>query len=506
VAAALDDRIAAVVPFNFGEAGPEEHYLEGPRPYDFHTAWPSWGSWEMTRNLRHSAAKEFFPWFICASVAPRRFLYSFEIAWPKGVEPQPAWARYRRVFELYGKTDHLAEVDGFGPFPGPGECTNVGAYLRKKIYPILHRWLNIPVPPAEFSSPRPERDLACLTPGIAAERRPQPASEIALRMARDRLAAATTGRLRASLQGRLGDIEPGGPGFPRAVWSKSLAGFTVEAFDLVSEPGIHVPLLLLKPSPAVAGRAPVVLALAQGGKERFLSDRSAELLELLKAGTAVCLPDVRGTGETAPEAARGPGAMSLAATEQMLGNTMLGAQLKDTRAVLRFLLAREDLDPDRVSLWGDSFAEVNARDSLMDQSLLQTPGPRAVHQAEPLGPMLALLAALYEDRVRSVAVRRGLASYLSVLEDRFCYVPLDAIVPGMLEAGDIPQIIASLAPRPVLLEGLVDGRNRLLVEPEWRRHLEPAIDAYGRAPSQLVIRGDTDGRQLARWLVEHVER
>src|SRR6185436_10323677 len=33
VTAALDSRIAAVIPFNFGEAGPEEHYTEGPRPY-----------------------------------------------------------------------------------------------------------------------------------------------------------------------------------------------------------------------------------------------------------------------------------------------------------------------------------------------------------------------------------------------------------------------------------------------------------------------------------------
>jgi hypothetical protein len=28
------------IPFNFGEAGPEEHYTEGPRPYDFETADP----------------------------------------------------------------------------------------------------------------------------------------------------------------------------------------------------------------------------------------------------------------------------------------------------------------------------------------------------------------------------------------------------------------------------------------------------------------------------------
>jgi hypothetical protein len=35
------------------------------------------------------------------------------------------------------------------------------------------------------------------------------------------------------------------------------------------------------------------------------------------------------------------------------------------------------------------------------------------------------------------------------------------IVPGLLDAADIPDVIASLAPRPVLADGSVDGRNRL---------------------------------------------
>jgi len=47
-----------------------------------------------------------------------------------------------------------------------------------------------------------------------------------------------------------------------------------------------------------------------------------------------------------------------------------------------------------------------------------------------------------------------------VLEDRFVYVPGDTIVPGILECGDIGEVIAALAPRPILLQGLVDGRNR----------------------------------------------
>ena len=469
VTAALDDRVAAVAPFNFGEAGPEEHYLEGPRPYDFDTAFPGWGSWETTRNLWRSARDEFFPWFICASVAPRRFVYAFEIGWPQGLERQPAWARYKRVFEFYGCGDHLDAVDGFGPFPGPGECTNVGTFLRKRLYPILKRWFDIPVPAREYHNPRPEAELMCLTPALAAERAPQAASEIAFGIARERLQQARwrslaspddrRRELRAALAAKLGDIEPARAVSARTLWSRGGPGFEAEGVTLEVEPGITVPLLLLKPARA-SGRFPAVLALAQGGKQRLLSERGGEVAALLEAGAALCLPDVRGTGETAPDGARGPGAMDLAATELMLGGTLPGAQLKDARAAFRYLTQRADIDAQRIALWGDSFAPPNPPRILPYESPHRRLGPNPLDQAEPLGPLLALLTALYEDRARAVAARGGLASFLSVLEDRFCYVPLDVIVPGVLAAGDIPDVIAALQPRPVRLEGLVDGRNR----------------------------------------------
>lgn len=158
--------------------------------------------------------------------------------------------------------------------------------------------------------------------------------------------------------------------------------------------------------------------------------------------------------------------MSLAATEFMLGGTMLGARLKDARAVYRYLAGRRDIDGKRIALWGDSFVETNPSEMLLDQSISQRPGPRPIQQAESLGALLALLTALYEDGVKAVAARRGLASYLTVLSDRFTYVPQDVIVPGILEAGDIPDVAASIAPRAVLLEGCVDGRNRVVDEQE----------------------------------------
>ena len=562
VTAALDERIAAVVPFNFGEAGPEEHYLEGPRPYDFDTAYPGWGEWESTRGLRRSIADQFFPWFICASVAPRHFLYSFELEWPGGVEKQPAWARYKKVFELYGNRDHLDQLDGYGPFPGPGEVTHVGVLHRQQMYPIFKRWLDIQAPAREYHNVRPESDLMCLTPQAAAERRPKTASEIAAGLARERLDAVRARRaalapaerlasLRASLRDKLGDIEPATAVSARVLWTKPFSNFAVEAITVETEPGLGSPVMLIKPAGSSGKRLPIVLALAQGGTEAFLSGRRADLSVLLKQGVAVCLADVRGTGEIGRDRAT-----SEAATELMLGGTALGARLKDVRAVLRYLATRADVDAKRVVLWGDSFTDPNPRDLMLDQSLMQQPGPQTIRQADPLGSVLALMVALSRidglaaamlgkhrrggpvgrpfdlrrqcqldrrrravDELESLAkelalqsedepppdapcVRPevGLASYLSMLQDRFCYVPQDVVVPGILETADVGDIVSALAPRAVLLEGLVDGRNRRSTAAEAGAQLQAASGA------RLLVREEAAEPRLAAWIAGQLSR
>ena len=501
VTAVLDSRVAAVIPFNFGEAGPEEHYTEGPRQYPFDTAWPGWGEWETTRALPRSAIDQFFPWLLCATVAPRPFLYSFEIGWPEGVEHEPAWARYKKVYELYGARDRLDEVHGFGPFPGPGECFNVGALLRRRIYPILTRWLNVPTPAQEYHDPLPDSKLMCLTPAAAAERAPQAASAIALELARQRLAAArsksmSASELRRALSQVLGDIEPLPKPAARLLWEKAGAEATAEALAIETAPGIVLPVLILNPVHAAAKRAPAVLAIAEGGKAGFLANRGEELTALLRNGVEICLPDVRGTGEAAATPSREPGAMGLAETELMLGETMLGARLKDLRTIYRYLAARPEIDPARIALWGDSFAETNPDDFSLDQSEMQEPGPVAQHRAEPMGALVALLGGLYEDRVAAVAARGGLISFLSVLEDRFCHLPQDVIVPGILKLADIADIVAALSVRPVLLERFVDGRNiptrNARLQAEFARVLKPS--------PRLVVRQAPTDPALPAWL------
>jgi hypothetical protein len=248
-----------------------------------------------------------------------------------------------------------------------------------------------------------------------------------------------------------------------------------------------VPLVLLTPTdpnPKPKPR-PIVVAFAQQGKQRWLRERSEAAAELLRGGVALCLPDLRGTGEARVGDGRGRTgeAAALAADEWMLGQTLLGAQLRDLRAVLRYVRTRPDIDGRRIALWGDSLAQANSqqRDVRVPHGVDPSPS-----QCEPMGAAVALLAALYEDRLAAVAASGGLSSFQSALASTFCYVPADAVVPGVLTVCDVADVVAALAPRPVRLERLVDGHNRQVSDEDAAQTLAPAIAAFRAARTESL--------------------
>jgi hypothetical protein len=308
---------------------------------------------------------------------------------------------------------------------------------------------------------------------------------------------------------KLGGIEPNRSPQAKVAWTKEMPSANVEAIALTVEPGIIVPMLLMQPLSRAKAHLPVVVAVAEGGKDLFLAERSEQIEELLKGGVAVCLPDVRGTGETLPNPTPDPDGDAIrehnAGMALMLGETLLGERVKDLRTVLTYLESRQDLDRHRIGLWGDSFEPPNPSRLLIDELPQWHIGPQIEEQAEPLGGLLAVLGGLYEDNVRAVAVQGGLASYLSVLDDYFAYVPADVIVSGILEAGDIADVVAALAPRPVLLAGLVDGRDRMVPVTDLRSKLAPVYESYRKVSSAaLSIRTGENASHFADWFLTHL--
>ena len=251
----------------------------------------------------------------------------------------------------------------------------------------------------------------------------------------------------------------------------------------------------------------MVVGLASDGKQAFLERRSESIALWLDGGVAVCLVDVRGTGETKPgdSSRRHHGALAaFSAAEWMLGQTLAGSRLRDVRSVLRYLRGRADLDAGRIALWGDSFAPANAEGRDLAVPLDVDPFP---HLAEPLGGLLAYFGALFEDDVRAVYVRGGLAGFDSLLQSPFCYVPHDALIPGALTVGDLCDVAASLAPRPLWMEGLVDGLDRAIKADAMAKIMEPvrsAYDSLGALPRLHCEENDATGRSAARWLLEQL--
>ncbi|MFW6108613.1 MAG: acetylxylan esterase, partial [bacterium] len=516
VAAALDPRIGGAVVYNFGGAEPETPY---PLPEDAEQtlAYAGSGSFETTRNLARSAADGFLPWVIVGAIAPRPLVYAHEFAWDR--ERDPVWTRLQRIWGFYDAGDRLAGIHGRGSVKGrPPEathCTNIGRLHRADLHPLLARWFGIRVAPDdEYSAPRERDELRCMTPALAAELEPRKLCTLLAERADERLAALRRGaevldaqecrrRTRAAWAAALGDVEPDAEPTARVLGSERRGdgerAFGVERLALTVEPGIVVPALLLRPE-GDDRRWPCVVAVAQGGKAAFLRHRAEEVAALLAGGAAVCLPDVRGTGETRPEGSRQRwGALTnQASTELMLGGTMVGARLRDLRAVLDYLRDRADLDPARMALWGDSFAAPNPRDRTFAV-------PRNVDGrpawSEPLGGLLALLGGLFEDDVAAVYVRGGLADVRSALDGPFVYLPPDAIVPGLLEAGDLPDLAAALAPHPLRLDAPVDALNRRVPAARLDALYGPARDAYrgAGAAGRLDLRAEPQA--TAPWLL-----
>ncbi len=162
--------------------------------------------------------------------------------------------------------------------------------------------------------------------------------------------------------------------------------YKTQVIRRAKEPQLAVPMLWLLPAGAKKD-TPVVIAVAQGGKAGFLQHRAETIARLLQSGVAVCLPELRGTGEMRPkDAGRGRTSSDtgISATEWMHRKTVLGRQVQELLLVIDALRS-QGAGP--IALWGDSFAPVNAADANFAVPYDAEPQPKL---GEPMGGLVAL--------------------------------------------------------------------------------------------------------------------
>ena len=174
------------------------------------------------------------------------------------------------------------------------------------------------------------------------------------------------------------------------------------------------------------------------GKQGFLRDRGEAIEAFLTAGVAVCLPDVRWTGETRPgggAADRASSRTSISQTEMILGQTLLGSQLRDLRTVIRWLRSSDQVDGRKLAVWGDSFArEIPVNGNPVAEPLDADVLPAT---AEPGGALLAILAGAFEDD--TVVYARGGVRWASLGQSPYLWVAHESVLPGIATPrGEIP--------------------------------------------------------------------
>ncbi|RZU63559.1 dienelactone hydrolase [Zhihengliuella halotolerans] len=279
---------------------------------------------------------------------------------------------------------------------------------------------------------------------------------------------------------RLIDAVPG-PGYVRQRW-------VIEAF--ASMPfGVFV----LRPTEPAAG-APTVLALHghgygsrqlvgltdDGSTDAERTDGHAHFAESLAAlGANVVVPDILGFGQRRSPADREPAEISACArlTNHLAfsGLSLVGARLAELVHVLDSL-AGVGLDP-------------------------RAPLGAAGHSG---GSLLASSLGLLDDRVRAVALSAYANTYASsILAMHHC--PCN-YVPGLARFGEMQDVLADLAPRPLLIES---GRDDPIFPlPGFRAAARSLRRAYGTDGPLTVVEHDgghrVDGRVIHARLVEHL--
>jgi cephalosporin-C deacetylase-like acetyl esterase len=474
VTAALDKRVTCLVPFNFGGWQPESRGLENPdRDYE----WFGEGYWESTRGLRGGAAGGFAHYVIVGSIAPRKLIYAHEFAWNEKLDP--AWPRMKKIYGFYGAEDALRVAHGSGTVresgPGNTHCTHIGAVHRKMIYPALRDWFGMPIP-EEYSKRRPSEDLLCWTEELRDELVPKKMHDLVREIAGERLDLdADMNQWLEQWSKLLGNIEPAKDPKIEVLRAKDFDDIRSIWFNLDTEPGIILPGILLTPLNA-KGKLPVVVMVAQGGKAGFLKERKDSIAAFLKAGIAVCLFDVRGTGETqsGTSADRASTRTTVSQTNLILGQPVLGSQFRDLRSLLKWLRGREEFAKSRMIVWGDSFAKVNP-----ESRRIGMPAELEDHAiAEPVGAHLVELAFAFRE-VSMAYSDGGFSSYQSLYHNPYFAIPHDAIVPGPMPLRD-SRVKPNFAWSQDYLvgQGYVDAHNR--------RQATPAKGAVERAIRYLL--------------------
>ncbi|MGQ9793825.1 MAG: alpha/beta hydrolase family protein [Anaerolineae bacterium] len=252
-------------------------------------------------------------------------------------------------------------------------------------------------------------------------------------------------------------------------------GIFAERVVFESEPGIELPAMFLAPA-EWRRYLPVVIYVDEWGKQVGLETGIVEAL--LRVGLAVLAVDVRGLGETAISD------FEAATNALMSDRPLFGQRVWDVLRAVDYLWRRiyigVQIDKGRIGCLGRG-----------------------------LGGLLCLYAAALDERLTASALWEIPLSYHDLIVERPGFPP-SAYLFDALHAGDLPQVMALIAPRALLVADPVDGMRAPLSESaciaklEWPRHVYAQVAARPEACQVRITPRGTSSSDLAAWLKEQL--
>jgi cephalosporin-C deacetylase-like acetyl esterase len=413
---ALDDRVKVAVPACYITSWQDLLPVRGPQ--DGEQSFPRF----LAEGLDISDYIEMFapkPWLIASTKED-----FFPLA-----GAQRAYEEAKRFYSVYGAEDRIAWFVGPGPHGVP-------LVSREAIYGWFIKWLkdgqgDPKETPAKLDSPQ---DILCTPTGQVADSlggetvytlNKARAAEIL-----PRYASATAADIR---QLAAVSIRPGGPAPSLRVHNTyARAGYKIEVVSYESEPGIRIPGLIL--TPEASGRRPAALVVDARPKQTIAAP-GGDLEDLVKNGYVVFAIQPRGVPETTAPSLRGGilGNYTESARAYVVGKTLVGMRAEDIIRAVDYLCSRPDVDRARIVALG--------------QGALGVP---------------LLHAAVLDDRISRLVLQDTLASYRLAVDHPVHRELYDVLIPGVLKKYDLPDLVAALKPRPVVLLNPVNQLGRPL--------------------------------------------
>ncbi|MCX6622177.1 MAG: hypothetical protein NTY38_14135 [Acidobacteria bacterium] len=260
------------------------------------------------------------------------------------------------------------------------------------------------------------------------------------------------------------------------------ANSNIQTLEVLSAPNVWVPAWLYQPR-GKAAAAPVLVAVSTGARAQW---REGALWDSLAAeGFVTCPIDIRGVGDLRPNFGHGNPPHARAHQEEnhyvwaslILGKPLLGQRVTDILAVMAALRNHPGLKGRRF--------------------VLAASGPMAVP---------ALFAAALDPQIEALHLSGGLVSFRNLLEtEHYAGGRYERngnpeannavnIAFGLLQATDLPQLAAAIAPRKLVLSGALDAAGALLSEAKVKAIYAHASHVDVRPPEPWTP------QSLATWL------